>query len=193
MHKLPAELPRYEHQRSKGFSCPGGCRTSNLDNVSLSELEKRMMYFTESDPTSCEDPFGLNEEFEAQYDAPEYESKISGLLHHAHKRLKGENPEKVREWNDAMRTLSRGDHYLLVLWRVRPASKDGKGDSGRNVITCGIIALIVCYALGVLSQNPNIPSWVVGSLGVLLLFLCFLTLFFLAQQGYRALRRRKSG
>lgn len=93
-----------------------------LEHVPLTDLETRMMYFTESDPASCDEPIALNDEFEQEYDTPEYEPKISRLLHNAHKRLKQEDPEKLRQWNEAMRVLRRGDHYILVLWDVEPSS-----------------------------------------------------------------------
>ena len=41
---------------------------------------------------------------------------MSRLLHHAYERLKAESPDRVRNWKDAIRLLSRGDHYLPVLW-----------------------------------------------------------------------------
>ena len=93
-----------------------------LEHLPLTDLETRMMYFTESDPASCDDPIALNDEFEQEYDTPEYEAKMSRLLHHAHKRLKKEDPEKLREWNEAMRVLHKGDHYILVLWDTEPSS-----------------------------------------------------------------------
>ena len=93
-----------------------------LEHVPLTDLETRMMYFTESDPASCADPIALNDEFEQEYEMPEYEAKMSRLLHHAYKRLKQEDPEKLREWNEAMRVLGRGDHYILVLSDVEPSS-----------------------------------------------------------------------
>jgi hypothetical protein len=86
-----------------------------LEGAPLSGLEKRMMYFTESDG-AIEDPFRLNEDFEGQYDSEEYESRISKLLHHAHARVKKENIKTARLWSEAIRALSKGDHYLLVLW-----------------------------------------------------------------------------
>lgn len=48
-----------------------------LEVVSLSDLEKRMMYFVENDDASCADPLELNQEFEEQYDTAEYETKIA--------------------------------------------------------------------------------------------------------------------
>jgi hypothetical protein len=62
----------------------------------------------------------LNEEFEGQYDTAKYEKKISHLMHHAYKRLRNEDATAQRTWDDAIRRLKRGDHYLLVLWDMRP-------------------------------------------------------------------------
>jgi hypothetical protein len=93
-----------------------------LEHVPLADLEKRMMYFAESDPASCANPIELNEKFEQEYDTPEYEAKISRLLHHAYKRLKEEDPERARQWDQAVRVLRRGDHYFLVSWDIEPPS-----------------------------------------------------------------------
>ena len=73
------------------------------------------MYFTESDAASCDNPIELNEEFEAQHETREYEALISRLLHHTYARLKKEDPERTRNWENAIRTLREGDHYLLVM------------------------------------------------------------------------------
>jgi hypothetical protein len=87
-----------------------------------------MMYFTESDASSCDNPVELNDEFEAQYDTAEYETKISRLLHHTYNRLKVEDPERRRNWDQAIRTLRKGDHYVLVLWDTIPASEHPRRD-----------------------------------------------------------------
>ena len=86
-----------------------------MEGVPFSDLERRMMYFTEIEEMP-EDPIQLNEEFEAEYDSDEYEAKISKLLHHALARIKKENPEAARQWNQAVKVLNKGDHYLSVLW-----------------------------------------------------------------------------
>lgn len=104
------------------------------------------MYFVENDPTSCADPLELNEEFEAQYDTKEYESKIARLLHNAHKRLKTDNPETARRWDEAIRTLHNGDHYLPVLWSAKYQGENRRRDLflmvviGLLVVTCIVIA-----------------------------------------------------
>ena len=93
------------------------------EGIPLSEIERKMMYFTESDPASCDNPLEVNNEFEAQYDTAEYEIKISRLVHHAYERLKMESPERRRMWDQAIRELRKGDHYFLVLWDTTPPSE----------------------------------------------------------------------
>jgi hypothetical protein len=82
-----------------------------------------MMYFVENDAASCANPLELNEEFEAQFDTAEYESKIARLLHSAYKRLQMEDPEEVRRWDQAISALRDGDHYLPVMWKYRRSAK----------------------------------------------------------------------
>ncbi|HEY2544531.1 MAG TPA: hypothetical protein VGI46_00550 [Candidatus Acidoferrum sp.] len=108
-------------KQAKDFLVQQTAEQADLDGLPLSELEKRMMYFTESD-ASCENPVQLNDEFEAQYDTAEYESKLSRLLHRSRDRLKKEDAEKVRRWAEAIRTLRKGDHYVLVLWDIKAPS-----------------------------------------------------------------------
>ncbi len=102
-------------REAKDFLVAQTAEQAALEGVSLSDLEKRMMYFTE-DKDAPEDPTALNDEFEAQYETAKYEKKISRLMRHAYSRVKKENSEKALQWNRAIRTLRRGDHYMLVLW-----------------------------------------------------------------------------
>src|SRR5215472_10863879 len=99
---------------AKDFLVQQTAEQAALEHVSFSDLEKRMMYFTEADECP-EDPIALNDAFEAEYDTSEYEAKISKLMHHAHSRIKKENPEAARQWKEAIRELSKGDHYILIL------------------------------------------------------------------------------
>jgi hypothetical protein len=99
---------------AKGFLVQQTAEQAALENVPLSDLEKRMMYFTETDECP-EDPIALNDAFEAEYDTDEYEAKVSKLMHHAYQRITKENPETARRWKEAIQQLSKGDHYLLIL------------------------------------------------------------------------------
>jgi hypothetical protein len=89
-----------------------------------------MMYFTEG-PDATEDPTVLNDGFEAEYEMATYEAKMSKLLHRAYARLKKENPEAARTWDEFFRILRKGDHYILVLWDVNGANT-GVGKSSQR-------------------------------------------------------------
>jgi hypothetical protein len=102
-------------REAKDFLVAQTSEQAALEGVSLSDLEKRMMYFTEG-PDAVEDPVMLNEEFESQYNSVEYEKKMALLLAHAYERIKKGNPQAVSEWDAAINKLREGDHYLLVLW-----------------------------------------------------------------------------
>jgi len=108
-------IPYMQVREAKDFLVQQTAEQAQLEGIPFSGLERRMMYFTEIEEMP-EDPIKLNEEFEAEYDSGEYEAKISKLLHHAHARIKKENPEAARQWSDAIRELGKGDHYILVLW-----------------------------------------------------------------------------
>jgi len=102
-------------KEAKDFLIEQTAQQAAIQGIALSDLEKRMMYFTEWDD-SCENPIRLNEEFEARYDTTKYETKITGLMRNAYKRIKKENPALQSTWDEAVRTWREGDHYILVLW-----------------------------------------------------------------------------
>lgn len=110
-------IRRMQVREAKDFLVHETAKQASIEGVALSELEKRMMYFVENEDMG-EDPLTLNDEFEANYDTDEYEAKISGLLHRAYARVKKENPEAARQWKQAIRDISKGDHYLPVLWGI---------------------------------------------------------------------------
>lgn len=76
--------------------------------------------------------------------------------------------------------------YWLLFWRII------KGNRGNRVIECGSITLMLSILMMILMKLPNLPSWVLPSLGLLVFVLCLLTMFFLFVQGVQAIRRRKS-
>ena len=142
-------------KQAKDFLVQQTVEQAALESVPLADVEKRMMYFTESDASSCEDPIELNDEFEAHYETKAYETKISKLLHHAYTRLKQENPERVRNWDEAIKTLRKGDHYFLVLWDIHPPSEHPTRDTF-VLIGIGMLIAVVIVAGAVLASNYNI-------------------------------------
>jgi hypothetical protein len=101
-------------QEAKDFLVGQVVQQAALEGVALSDVEKRMMYFTEGED-AVENPIALNDEFEAQYDNEEYESKVSGLFQRARQRLRNESPISADKWKEYARFLEKGDHYILVL------------------------------------------------------------------------------
>jgi hypothetical protein len=162
------------NEDAKDYLAGQSAQRAVLDHIPFSDLEKRTLYLTESDRASCSDPFGLNDEFEEKYDTPEYEAKMSKLLHRAYQRLKVENPGGRLQWDEAITSLEKGDDYVLVLWKQTSpmgAPNDGPGSS---VVTFGGMFVAGCLLLAGLSQDRRIPAWVFECAGVLLLVL-FLT------------------
>jgi hypothetical protein len=87
---------------------------AEFERVKLSEVEKKMLYFTEAH-TSLPDTYEINAEFERDYDSDEYEAKISRLLKNAFNRDSDSSQACEREWKDALEVLKTEDHYILVL------------------------------------------------------------------------------
>lgn len=93
---------------------------AGVEQVSLSEVEKKMLYFTEVHP-SLPDIYEVNAQFERDYDSDEYEARIVGLLKHARDRDSHSSPNGEQNWKDALDALKKEDYYILVmLYRAFP-------------------------------------------------------------------------
>lgn len=144
-------------KQAKDFLADQAAQQAALERTPFSDLERRMMYFTESDPVSCDDPISLNEEFERKYDTAEYETKMSRLLSRAHKRLKDENVGGMVQWDEAISTLEQGDHYVLLLLNVDSKLTPREPVLRiRVVLAWGIglgIALVIALMLVIISNH----------------------------------------
>ena len=112
-----------------------------LENIPLSDLETRMMCFTESGEMS-EDPLELNSPFDSGYDTDKYEAKISKLMRHAHWRLQKENPDSARQWDVALAKLADGDHYISALWEIGSKERPPY-DSLKLFLTAFLICVVL--------------------------------------------------
>jgi hypothetical protein len=75
--------------------------------------------------------------------------------------------------------------YALLFWRVF------KENPGNRVVECGVITVAVFFAMLPLAKLQDPPVWVFAPWLILVILLCFSTLFFVVQRAYRAIRRRK--
>ena len=91
------------------------------EKVPLTETERKMMYFSETAWT-LPDIWEVNEAFEQKYDQTSYEAKIGELAHKA--RTHSAVVKELSTWNEAVRTLKREDHYLLLLLTAPAGSSE---------------------------------------------------------------------
>ena len=74
--------------------------------------------------------------------------------------------------------------YGFYAWRI---FKSNRGD---RFIESGSVTLMVFVVVLASRRIPHVPDWVSNSLVLLLGIATFLSIFFMLQQGYGALRRR---
>lgn len=101
-------------REAKDFLVSQIAQQAERENVSLSEVERKMLYFTET-YESLPDIMDVAEKFDAEYDPKEYEAKISRLAVKAIDRLKKESPDDRKKWSDAVKYLKKEDHYILMM------------------------------------------------------------------------------
>ena len=132
------------------------------ENIPLSEVERKMLYFTESGWT-LPDIMKVNEDFDREYDQDEYEHKIAKLVTKADKRIRKGVRDDYDKWWAAIRFLEREDHYILVM--IRLAGLRPRGDQLRLLATgLGIVTVILITIFLSLKYDIHMPSR--GDLGI---------------------------
>jgi hypothetical protein len=84
-------------------------REAQLAGVSLSDEDRRLLYYTEEEAASAA---GIREDRLASDDS-QFERTASKLLRSAYERHKGGPDEKL--FNQAVRKIHDGDHYLALI------------------------------------------------------------------------------
>jgi hypothetical protein len=84
------------------------------EDVPLSEIERKMLYFTESGWT-LPDIMQVYQEFNREYDQDAYEQKIAGIAARGYKHILKNSPDEYEKWWAAIRFLQREDHYISVM------------------------------------------------------------------------------
>ena len=84
------------------------------EGTPLSDAERQMLSFSESDPEFVVDP-ALVEKLQAEISDEDYEAKIAGLIERSWKRNVETDSNAGNLYREAFTTLSRGDHYLLIM------------------------------------------------------------------------------
>jgi len=79
---------------------------AELEQVSISEVERKMLHFTEVH-SSLPDIHEVNAQFEQNYDSDQYEAKVATLLKKARNRDREQSPEGDQKWEDALNAPER--------------------------------------------------------------------------------------
>lgn len=149
-------------REAKEFLVSNIVAEAQFENIPLSEVERKMLYFTESGWT-LPDIMQVNEDFDRDYDQNEYERKIAKLVRNVDRRIKKDSRENYDEWWAAIRFLQREDHYISVMLRL--AGLRPRGDQLRLFATAlGIVTLILIWIFFSIKYNIHMPSR--GELGI---------------------------
>jgi hypothetical protein len=145
-------------------------------HVGLSELERKMLFFSEGYPT-LPDMMEVNEEFEAQYNNEKYEKKIRKLSRKAFEHDREESPESIQLWREAIQVLKKEDHYLLAMLDV-PWSA---ADLAKLLMAVSVLGAILVGATSAVQWvhrhvHIRIPDWV----DILVIILVIALAYFLA-------------
>jgi hypothetical protein len=120
-------------------------------NAPLSEIERKMLYFTETGWT-LPDIMQVSEQFDREYDQDKYEKKIAAIVGQAYKGSVHDSRENYDKWWSAVRFLEREDHYISVL--VGQADLRPRWDQLR-LLGAGV-AIVACILLWIILSNKNI-------------------------------------
>jgi hypothetical protein len=83
----------------------------------LSENERWMLSFSESDPDFVVDPARVAA-LAAEIPDADYEEKIAGLAKRACEGDIASTPDALPTYREAFRVLNQGDHYILIMLKA---------------------------------------------------------------------------
>ena len=163
-------MPAHEHfadsMQAKGFLVSRIVEEAQRQNKPLSDLEEKMLYFSETFPT-LPNMMEIAERFEREIDSGKYEERICRLAKDAHRHDSQESPAYTPLWEEAIRVLKKEDHYILVMLdSLETSSFPSKATSnkdqwrllGYGLLTASLMALFFgsIYIYGI--KFPNLAA-----------------------------------
>jgi len=132
-------------REAKEFLISGIVAEAQRENLPLSDVERKMLYFSETGWT-LPDMMEINDTFDRNYDQNIYEKKIARLIRNATKRTRKESPEEFASWIGAARKLKSEDHYLSVMVdhagvSTGPVSDNWKTTASAVILVCVLLAV----------------------------------------------------
>ena len=121
---------------------------AQLEGITLSEVERKMLYFSETDWT-LPDIDAASDEFDRTYDQDDYEVKIAGLVKRSYKRILKGSGDEYDKWWTAIHVLERQDHFILVM--IRQAALRPRGDQlklfGTAIVVAGLFVSFIFLSI----------------------------------------------
>jgi hypothetical protein len=147
----------------------------------LTEAERRMLSFSETDPESPVDR-ALVAQLEAEETDEQYEAKVTALLRRSYRRDVASDAKAGNLYREAHRVLRDGDHYLLVMLdrafghrseSLAVAAKGLRLLFGCAALVIAAALLLVVIATGDRAAEDRVPlgvaSLLVGAAGAYLI------------------------
>ena len=106
--------PFHSGQEAKEFLISKIVAEAQSENIRLSEVERKMLYFTESGWT-LPDIMEVSATFDREYDQDAYEQKVAGVVARTYKRIRKGSRDEYERWWAAIRFLQKEDHYISVM------------------------------------------------------------------------------
>ncbi|MGB6724085.1 MAG: hypothetical protein WBE72_25040 [Terracidiphilus sp.] len=128
--------------------------------VPLSEIERKMLYFSETEWT-LPDMAEVSAEFDRNYDQDEYERKIAGLIRKIEAHSNSGDEQERETWVTAVERLSTGDHYLLVMINSSFSTSDRTVRPPHDLLKLWLTAigiLLGSFALRLLYERLFVPK-----------------------------------
>jgi Ca2+/H+ antiporter len=142
-------------------------KQADQDGVSISDVERDMLYFSETDWT-LPNMMEVSRDFDQNYDQDQYESKVGQIVQRIHAQDDGNMDDS---WDEAVRRLLDEDHYLSVLINGASRSSSESAKMSRWDIVRLILASILVVAVSIPISffvfshvdNPAISKFIAGS------------------------------
>ena len=138
-------------------------RQADNEGVLLSDLEKRMLNFSEGSASAAD--IEAAENLDSEHESDAYEAKIARLLRRAYERDAKLGHED--EWQDALRALRSEDWYILAMLR-QAGVKAAIGWHITLLCICAGVEMLIglSYARGVIGLRWAVIGLAVFGLGI---------------------------
>ena len=118
------------------------------DSIDLSEIECKMLYFSEVDET-LPDMMEISAAFDLEYDQAAYEEKMASIIRNFVTWAKLHDTAALAQWKAAIKKLKSEDQYILVLTGLAAGSMSYLNQpSGPSILK--MVVIIVGVGIGLI-------------------------------------------